>query len=92
MDGFDMNPGRSYAGGQGVRSFEPETSVRREANTFGCRSESPVSGGFTWGIYERMLKKGLGLQVFAILGAFGSKLKIGIDIDVVGDSGFRGGV
>ncbi len=54
MDGFDMNPGRSYAGGQGVRSFEPETSVRREANTFGCRSESPVSGGFTWGIYERM--------------------------------------
>ena len=34
-------------------------------------------------------KKSLGLHVFTILGGFGSELKIGIDIDVVGVSGFR---
>ena len=34
-------------------------------------------------------KKGLGLHVFTILGGFGSELKVRIDIDVVGVSGFR---
>ena len=34
--------------------------------------------------YLRVAKKGLGLLVFMILGGFGSELKIGIDIDVVG--------
>lgn len=47
MDEFEMNPGRSYWVDRGIRWLEPETHVRREANTFGCRSESPVSGGFT---------------------------------------------
>ena len=36
-------------------------------------------------------KKGMGLHVFMILGGFGSELKIGIDINMVGVSGFRVG-
>ena len=31
--------------------FELETLVRRQANAFGCRSESPISDGFTFLIY-----------------------------------------
>ena len=43
------------------------------------------------GYLQAVEKKGLGLHVFTILGGFGSKLKIRIDINVVGVSGFRVG-
>lgn len=48
MDGWIRYEfGTFVLGGQGIHWFEPETHVRREANMFGRRSESPVSGGFT---------------------------------------------
>ena len=41
------------------------------------------------GYLQAAEKKGLGLHVFTILGGFGSKLNIGIDIDVVEVPEFR---
>ena len=43
------------------------------------------------GYLRAVEKKGLVLHVFTILGGFGSDLKRGIDIKVVGVSGFRVG-
>ena len=50
-----------------------------------------VCDEFTWGYLRAAEKKGMGLHVFMILGGFGSELKIGIDINVVGVLGFRVG-
>ena len=44
-------------GGQGIRLFKPSTHIRMEANTFGCRSESLITDGFTCVIYARIKKR-----------------------------------
>ena len=66
--------GTFVLGGQGIRSFEPKTHVRREANTFGCRSESLATDGFMFVIYMRMTKKGLDLHLFMISMYLGADL------------------